>query len=59
MEQTEDRKSLARVDPLLYGAVILLERVVQIWHPADAGNPRRERLRLLSCATAGGYAAWP
>ena len=36
MEQTEDRKSLARVDPLLYGAVILLERVVQIWHPPMA-----------------------
>jgi hypothetical protein len=37
---------LTGVDPPLDGAVVLLEHVVQIWHRADAGNPRRERLGL-------------
>jgi hypothetical protein len=42
----EGAEMLTGVDPPLDGAMVLLEHAVQIWHRADAVNPRRERLRL-------------
>ena len=49
---------LTGVDPPLDGAVVLLKHVIKY----GTGRCRQSSARLpsaLSCATAGGYAAWP
>jgi hypothetical protein len=52
---------LTGVDPPLDGAVVLLEHAVQKFK-YGTGRCRQSSARVpsaLSCATAGGYAAWP